>query len=84
LLVFKNTIHFDKKILIHSPFNKKTWAEYLNVSHPSLCRELKKLCNNNIIEINKDRISFLNEEALIEILQKYLILFDITIKKKTV
>lgn len=54
--------------LIRLPFTKKTWAEYLNVSRPSLCRELKKLCNDNIIKMNEDKISILNEEALIHLL----------------
>ena len=56
--------------MIHLSFTKKTWAEYLNVSRPSLCRELKKLCTDNIIEISKDNISILNEKALIDLLQK--------------
>ncbi|WP_347491532.1 Crp/Fnr family transcriptional regulator [Desulfoscipio sp. XC116] len=55
--------------LIHLPFTKKTWAEYLNVSRPSLCRELKKLCNDNIIKMNGDKISIINEEALGHLLQ---------------
>ncbi|WP_304508905.1 Crp/Fnr family transcriptional regulator [Anaerotignum sp.] len=56
--------------IIHLSFTKKTWAEYLNVSRPSLYRELKKLCNDNIIEINKDKIIILDENALIDLLQK--------------
>ena len=56
--------------LIHLPFTKKTWAEYLNVSRPSLCRELKKLCNENIIKINGDQISVINEDRLIHLLQQ--------------
>jgi len=56
--------------MVHLNFTKKTWAEYLNVSRPSLSRELKKLCDSNIIEIKKDMIFILNEQALIDLLQK--------------
>ena len=55
--------------MVHLSFTKKTWAEYLNVSRPSLCRELKKLCTDNIIEIIKDKILILDENALIDLLQ---------------
>ena len=54
---------------IYLPFTKKTWAEYLNVSRPSLCRELKKLCNDNIIKMNGNEISIMNAEALVQLLQ---------------
>jgi CRP-like cAMP-binding protein len=56
--------------MIRLPFSKKTWAEYLNVSRPSLCRELKRLSTDHIIHINKDRISILNQEKLIFLLQQ--------------
>ncbi len=55
---------------INLPFTKKTWAEYLNVSRPSLCRELKKLYDNEIIKLNVDKISILNEAALTDLLQQ--------------
>ena len=55
---------------INLPFTKKSWAEYLNVSRPSLCRELKKLCDNDILKINMDKISILNEVALTDLLQQ--------------
>ncbi len=51
-------------------FSKKTWAEYLNVSRPSLCRELKKLENDQFVKIDKENISILNEQALENLLQQ--------------
>lgn len=55
---------------IYLPFTKKTWAEYLNVSRPSLCRELRKLCNEKIIKINGEKIFIVNEEKLVHLLQQ--------------
>jgi CRP-like cAMP-binding protein len=55
---------------INLSFTKKTWAEYLNVSRPSLCRELKKLCDNNLIKIKMNKISILNKAQLTNILQQ--------------
>lgn len=55
---------------IYLPFSKKSWAEYLNVSRPSLCRELKKLSNDNILEINRQIIVIKSEGALIRLLQQ--------------
>jgi CRP-like cAMP-binding protein len=56
--------------VIHLPFSKKTWAEYLNVSRPSLYRELKKLDDDQAIEINKNNISILNKQKLENLLQQ--------------
>ena len=56
--------------LIQLPFTKKTWAEYLNVSRPSLSRELKKLGNDHVIKINKDNISIINKQKLENLLQQ--------------
>ena len=50
------------------PFSKKQWAEYLNVSRPSLCRELKKLSCHNAIEIDKNKITVLNKQYLASLL----------------
>lgn len=50
-------------------FTKKTWAEYLNVSRPSLSRELKKLCDDGVIGLNGDSISILDRRALVGLLQ---------------
>lgn len=46
------------------PFSKKQWAEYLNVSRPSLCRELKKLSCCNVIEVEKSKITILDKKYL--------------------
>ncbi|WIF95713.1 Crp/Fnr family transcriptional regulator [Caminicella sporogenes] len=55
--------------VIFLPYSKKTWSEHLNVSRPSLFRELKILCNQKIIYIENRKITILNEDALIDILQ---------------
>jgi len=68
-LFLLNEVKASKNCIVNLPFTKKTWAEYLNVSRPSLCRELKKLCNNDIIKISTNKISILNEEALVDLLQ---------------
>lgn len=49
---------------IHLPFPKTSWAEYLNVSRPSLYRELKKLCTDGVIDINNKTIKIINREKL--------------------
>ncbi|VBB09161.1 Hypothetical protein LUCI_4447 [Lucifera butyrica] len=50
--------------VIHLPFPKNSWAEYLNVSRPSLCRELKKLCAVGDIDIKNRTIKIINREKL--------------------
>lgn len=55
--------------IVSLPFSKKSWAEYLNVSRPSLHRELKKLSYNNIIKINSKEIIILDKENLTRLLQ---------------
>ena len=50
--------------IVNLPYSKKMWAEFLNVSRPSLYRELKKLCNDKIIEIDENCIKILNLEKL--------------------
>lgn len=42
------------------PYSKKLWAEFLNVSRPSLYRELNKLIEERAIEINKSSIKILD------------------------
>ena len=37
---------------IKLPFSKKTWADNLNISRPSLYRELTSLCNDGIINLS--------------------------------
>ena len=55
---------------VRLPFTKKVWAEYLSVSRPSLCRELKKLSNDNLIGVYGNTISIKSEEGLISLLQQ--------------
>ena len=50
------------------PFPKKTWAEYLNVSRPSLCRELRELVDAGILLVKGKTIRIIDEKALKEIL----------------
>lgn len=50
------------------PYSKKTWAEHLNVSRPSLFRELKILCSQKIIDIQSKTITILKEDALVNLL----------------
>ena len=54
--------------VIHLPFSKKSWAEYLNVSRPSLCRELKNLCTTGDIDIKNRIIRIINREKIASIL----------------
>ena len=49
-------------------FSKKKWAEYLNVSRPSLCRELKKLCDDGVLEATENRILMCDKDYLIGLL----------------
>lgn len=46
--------------VIYLPFTRQGWAEYLNVSRPSLSRELKLMCENGIIEYEKNQIRILD------------------------
>lgn len=58
---------FDAKEneIITLPFSKKTWAESLNVSRPSLYRELKALENYNLLKcIDNNKIGIINAEGL--------------------
>lgn len=52
------------KQVVLIPFSKATWAEYLNVSRPSLSRELKALCEQEIIEMRKNEIIILRKDLL--------------------
>lgn len=51
----------DSVSLIHS---KTSWAEHLNVSRPSLYRELKTLCDAGIIEMKDNKIRILKRKSL--------------------
>lgn len=48
--------------------SKKSWAEHLNVSRPSLSRELTHLSNKGIIKVNNKIITILKKEQLESIL----------------
>lgn len=52
--------NYKKNNLITLPFSKKTWSEHLNVSRPSLFRELKNLSDKGILSISDRSIEILN------------------------
>lgn len=53
---------------IRLPFSKKTWSEHLNVSRPSLFRELKDMSSNNIICISGSIIKLVDISSLANLL----------------
>ncbi|EPY2277123.1 helix-turn-helix domain-containing protein [Clostridium sporogenes] len=62
---------FDAKEnnIITLPFSKKTWAESLNVSRPSLYRELKSLENYNLLKcIGNNKIGIINANGLSDLI----------------
>ncbi|MCT4566415.1 MAG: Crp/Fnr family transcriptional regulator [Maledivibacter sp.] len=54
--------------IVKLPFSKKVWAEYMNVSRPSLSRELRKLEMEGIISFDKNIIEIHDLERLEKIL----------------
>lgn len=46
------------------PFSKLAWAEYMNVSRPSLSRELKAMCNEGLLEVSNRRIRIIAPQNL--------------------
>jgi CRP-like cAMP-binding protein len=54
--------------VITLPYSKKAWAEHLNVSRPSLFRELKVLCNQKTIHMENLTITILKKDALVNLL----------------
>lgn len=50
--------------------NRTNLAEYLNVSRPSMCRELTKLQQEGFIDYEKNTFTILDRERLIEICEK--------------
>jgi CRP-like cAMP-binding protein len=54
--------------VITLPFSKKTLAEHLNVSRPSLSRELKQLEAEGLISFNKQSIKIRDLEGLKKLL----------------
>lgn len=59
-----NEMKLTHSPIIHLPFTKTSWAEYLNVSRPSLSRELKKLASQGIIRPKTNNIVIINQYAL--------------------
>ncbi len=59
----------ENNTLVTLPSTKTAWAEYLNVSRSSLSRELKKLADDNIININRNNIVILKRKRLLALLQ---------------
>ncbi len=55
---------YKQKSVITLPFSKKTWSEYLNVSRPSLYRELNELRTNQILDFHKNKITILKPNIL--------------------
>lgn len=53
---------------VRLPFTKTAWAEYLNVSRTSLCRELKRMEAEGLLEINGNAIRILRADLLEETL----------------
>ena len=53
---------------VRLPFTKTAWAEYLNVSRTSLCRELKRMATDGLLEINGNAIRILRADLLEEAL----------------
>ncbi|QZY53963.1 Crp/Fnr family transcriptional regulator [Crassaminicella profunda] len=66
LLYLMDEYKCDHSILL--PYSKKTWSEHLNVSRPSLFRELKALCEQEIIHIQDRIITILNKDHLVNLL----------------
>ena len=54
----------DARGRITLPYAKTTWAEHLNVSRPSLSRELQKLCGAGILDVRQRQIAVLRRDAL--------------------
>jgi CRP-like cAMP-binding protein len=61
-------IKFTEDKIVYLSYSKTDWAEHLNVSRPSLSRELKELCDNKIISIKNNQIEILDIPRLKAIL----------------
>lgn len=59
---------YKRSNTVFLPYSKKTWSEHLNVSRPSLFRELKILCNKKLLCVENRKIAIINQKALIKIL----------------
>ncbi len=60
----------ENRAIIYLPFTRQAWAEHLNVSRPSLSRELKLMTENGIIECKKNKITILDCSKLEQIIEK--------------
>ena len=58
---FKQQTIIQKSSVILLPMSKRQLADYLGVQRPSLFRELKKLKEEGIIEINNRTITIKND-----------------------
>lgn len=68
-IAFSLLHHFNScNNVIRLPYSKKAWADYLNVSRPSLCRELRILSNAGIININGKIIKIIVKQELTALL----------------
>ena len=59
-----NDFQVEKNSTVVLPFTKTAWAEYLNVSRPSLSRELKALAAHGLICAEKNKITVLDKVGL--------------------
>lgn len=55
---------------IQLPFTKQVWADYLNVSRPSLSRELKVMAEAGILSLAKERIRIVDKKKLERLLEE--------------
>lgn len=63
-LIFDKYIEQGKPNVVRLGINRNGMAEYLNVSRPSMSREMIRMRELGIIEFSKDRITVLNPELL--------------------
>ncbi len=64
----KNILHPDEMGIRRLPLSKAKWAEYMNVSRPSLMRELKNLETENVLFIDENKIIRIDENKIEEYL----------------
>ena len=60
----RNFIKPDKDGIMQLPFSKSKWAEVMNISRPSLMRELKSLEDEKSLIINNDRTISLDNSQI--------------------
>jgi CRP-like cAMP-binding protein len=60
----------SKKLTFKLPLNREKLADFLNVSRPSMSRELCKMRDNGIIEFFKDSIRIKDEQKLRSMLEE--------------